>query len=282
MTTPTRLRLESRPTALRPLTDPEAERLDEAMPGIPSVKHCITCGGSKVFLWKDPQGRPAEYDCPCIDQRIMHRYFLHCGLDVLYHRLGWDDADQVDKAVMDRALAYTEHIDAHIRTGQGLILRGKQTGTGKTLIAALLFKQILSMGKDGYFTTFSDMLDANAVGWRNEEERRWFIKRVRNAGVLVIDDVGRENKDAGGKSLGMVESTFDQIIRARHNSCKPTIITTNETEETFSARYRANIMSLLSGICDVIEVPGQDWRDRKADARLDEAKQGLSRPIVVW
>lgn len=278
MSTVARLRLEPRPSTIRVLTDPEGQRLKTLHEGLPkSLAHCITCGGATTFMWRDQHGRPAEYDCDCRDQWIMHRYFLHSGLDVLYQRYSWADTTGVDPAVMDKALAYCDHIDAYMRTGRGLVLRGAMTGTGKTLIAALLFKKILAMGHDGYFTQFNDLLDANAAGWRNEEERRWFVRRVRNAGILVIDDVGREYRNAE-----LVESTFDQVIRARHDGCRPTIITTNKDEGWWSTRYQGNVMSLLSGTCQVIDVTGQDYRTKQAAAADEEAIAGLIRPVVVW
>lgn len=270
--------LPPRPPAIRLLTDTEAERLRSTYPGIPkSVSDCITCGGAKVFRWR--QGADlVDYDCPCADQWIMHRYFLHSGLGVLYQRYSWTDAGSVDTAVIDAVIDYDSHIDAYVRTGRGLILRGAKTGTGKTLVAALLFKAMLAKGIDGYFTQFNEMLDAHAAGWRNEEERSWFIRRVRNAGVLVIDDVGREYV---GRGVELIESTLDKIVRARHDDCKPTIITTNKDDEFFSARYQGNVMSLLSGTCDIVEVTGQDYRATQAENAKFEAREGLTRPIVV-
>jgi DNA replication protein DnaC len=270
--------LEPRPQALRGLTDPEAERLAELHPGLPSVKNCITCGGSKVFRWRGPDREPAEYDCPCIDQRMMHRYFLHSGLGVLYQRYSWVDAAGVKSSVMDEAFDYVDHMSAFIRTGRGLILRGSMTGTGKTLVAALLFKKMLADGHDGYFTQFNELLDAHSAGWRNEDERKWFIRRVRNAGVLVIDDIGREY---AGRGVELVEATLDKVIRARHDECKPTIITTNRDDEWFQTRYQSNVMSLLSGTCEVINVTGEDYRERQRQQAKFEAQNGLVRPIVV-
>jgi DNA replication protein DnaC len=261
------------------LTDVEAERLNSTNPGIPkSPKNCITCGGNKTFRWRGLDGQPVDYECNCIDQWIMHRYFHHCGLGTLYQRYSWTDARSVDSKVMDEVLEYSSHIEAYVRTGRGLILRGAKTGTGKTLVAALLFKAMLAQGIDGYFTQFNEMLDAHAAGWRNEEERAWFIRRVRNAGVLVIDDVGREYV---GRGPELIEATLDKVIRARHDDCKPTIITTNKDDEFFNARYQGNVMSLLSGTCQVIEVTGEDYRPIQEENSKQEARLGLVRPIVV-
>lgn len=276
--------LHARPPGIRQITDVEGAWLKEMYPGMPpTLAQCITCGGTKTFRWKALDGHVVDYDCNCVDQRIMHRYFTVCGLGLRYQRLGWQDATGVDDTVMAEAIDYVDHMGAYMRTGRGLILRGATTGTGKTLVAALLFKKMLAEGHDGYFVQFNRLLDMEADGWGRgesaEENRRWFTRRIRNAGVLVIDDIGREY---AGRGMERIEATLDTIIRARHDDCKPTIITTNKDGEFFSQRYQGNVMSLLLGTCQVIDVPGvtdhRDWAQEQADY---DAKHGLVRPVVV-
>lgn len=272
--------LPSRPQGLRLLTDTEGERLNAAHPDIPkSLAHCITCQGRKVFMWRGPDGSPVEYDCPCIDQRIMHRYFLHSGIGLRYQRLRWLDIDQgaVDMAALNRVLEYGEQAEHLVAIGAGLTLQGSAMGTGKTMMATLLLKGLLAQGIDGYFTQFNEMLDAFTETWRNAEERAWFTRRVRNAGVLVIDDVGREN----AARAEVAEAMFDMVLRARHDNCKPTIITTNKTPEAFESRYRSNIMSLLSETSETIEVKGADYRPVAQGKALEEKRLGLTRPVTV-
>lgn len=276
------LDLPTRPDGIRPLTDEQAARLRKFHPRLPrSLDECITCGGAKVFRWKDEAGNPADYRCNCRDQWIMHRYFLHSGLGKMYQRLSWTDAVAVDKRTMSEVFDYLDHADAFMRSGRGLILRSPQRGNGKTLVAALLFKAMLAKGHDGYFTQFNELLDAASAGWRDEEERAWFIRRVRNAGVLVIDDVGRENAETSARGLGMVEATFDKVIRARHDDALPTIITTNKTEEEWEKKYQSNILSLLSGTCRTVQVTGGDYRPVFNAQQDQEDRLGLIRPVVV-
>lgn len=264
----------SLPPGVRTLTDPEADRLKAMHPGLKGPDNCITCGGTKTFEW--PKG--TVNDCRCIVQYVLHRYFLHCGVGLRYQRLGWNDTDNINPAVQMKVLDYAENAEANVRAGLGLILRGEGKGTGKTLMACLLLKKLLAdHGIDGYFTQFNELLDDHTAGWRDEDQRAWFIKRVRNAGVLVIDDVGRENRNRGA----VVEALFDSVIRARHDACKPTIITTNLSAEDLRTGYSSNVTSLLSGVCDDIEVVGTDYRERARADLIAEVREGLSRPIVV-
>ncbi len=276
------LALKPRPPAIRILTQIEADRLDDLYKGLPaSTADCITCGGAKTFMWIDDHAQPAEYDCNCNDQRIMHRYFLHSGLRLLYQRFSWQDVHSVEERALDQVREYANNIEPYMRSGHGLILRGASKGTGKTLMASLLFRQILAKGHDGYFTQFNDLLEENSAGWRSEEQRQWFNRRIRNAGILVIDDVGRENEQGSKASVGMVESVFDRVIRSRHDDCKPTIITTNKDEQWWSTRYQSNVMSLLSGTSRVVEVGGPDYRPEWDRTNVKDAISGLARPIVV-
>lgn len=264
----------SLPSGIRLLTDAEVERLDAMHSGFKGSTACPTCDGKKTYEW--PEG--TVNDCDCNSQRILHRYFTYCGIGMRYQRLGWLDVTHVDPVARDKVFDYADHAGAYIHTGLGLNLYGKDMGTGKTMLATLLLKQLLSAGIDGYFTQFNELLDSHTATWgNNPEERAWFAKRIRNTGVLVIDDVGRENVGR----LNVAEAMFDTVIRARHDACKPTIITTNKTPEEFESLYRSNIMSLLSGVCRLVPVAGSDYRPIESDKTLEETRKGLRRPIVV-
>lgn len=267
------------PSGIRVLTDAEAERLRKFHPRLPrTLSECITCGGTGSFRWKGEQGEPVTYECNCRDQWILHRYFLHCGLGKMYQRMSWTDAHAVDQSTLAQVFDYLDHADAFMRSGRGLILRSPQRGNGKTLVAALIFKAMLAKGHDGYFTQFNELLDSNAAGWRDEDERRWFSRRVRNAGVLVIDDVGREYS---GRGVELIEATLDKVIRARHDDALPTIITTNKTAEEMAQKYQSNVLSLLSGVCRTVDVTGADYRPIFMEQQDREDRLGLTRPIVV-
>lgn len=268
------------PPGIRVLTDEEGSRLNALYPDLPrNLKQCITCKGERTFLWRGSSGEPIQYACNCVDQRILHRYLLHSGIGLRYQRLSWVDLDSaaVDAKALDRVLDYGAHAEHYVSIGAGLMLQGKDMGTGKTLMATLLLKALLASGIDGYFTQFNEMLDAHTAGWRDEEQKVWFDRRVRNAGVLVIDDVGRENKNR----IDVVESMFDSVLRARHDNCKPTIITTNKTADEFQSLYRSNIMSLLSETSEVVTVKGADYRPTVQAKQQEERTLGLTRPVVV-
>lgn len=268
----------SLPPGIRTLTDPEIDRLNDHYQGIKGKtpeRDCPTCRGAGTYQW--PLG--VQNDCNCRVQFVMHRYFLHSGIGIRYQRLGWDDAVAVNKGVCAKIISYADHAEANANAGRGLILRGESKGTGKTLMAALLLKMLLADHKlDGHFIQFNELLDSHTATWgNNPEAKAWFAKRIRNAGVLVIDDVGRENKNRHEVSSAL----FDMVIRARHDNCKPTIITTNLSADDLRTGYSSNVTSLLSGICEDIEVPGIDYRPTAEENVAVEIVNDVRRPIVV-
>lgn len=266
------------PAACRSLTDPDRERLKRDNPDLWAnpEKTCLTCQKQGTFKVRSDE-EIATFDCDCNAQWKLHRWLLNSGLGLRYQRLSWTHADGVNKQALNAAMDYLVHADRYVSAGRGLTLGSRDMGTGKTMMAALLFKGLLASGVDGYFVQFNDMLNLFSAGWRSEEDRKWFIRRVRNAGVLVVDDIGREHK---GRSE-VAEAMFDEVIRHRDASCKPTLITTNYTEDELRQGYGGNIMSLLSGINTYIPVPGMDYRPLLIEHAAADVRDGVTHPIVI-
>jgi DNA replication protein DnaC len=130
---------------------------------------------------------------------------------------------------------------------------------------------------DGYFTTFVDLLNNFSSGWRDDENRRWFEKRIRYVPLLVIDDIGKENKNLNN----MAANAVDGVLRSRVQNQLPTIITTNLSLKDFNNSYSSGVMSLVTETTIPYEFKGDDWRKNQHQRSLAEAKLLLSRPIVV-
>lgn len=285
-------RLEPLPPGIRLLTDEEAGRLRLRHPGLPRTPDdCPTCRGRKVFRWwaYDDEGAAsaAEYECPCLDQWVLHRYLLNANIGLTYQRLGWRDV-RAEQGAVDKVAAYLDHADDYLNAGCGLILWGNK-GAGKTMLAALVLKALLARGYSGYFTTFSEMLDLFTAGWHDRDEKALFYRRVKNAGVLVLDDVGREFKQrrmVAGQGMqdyttATAEAAFDEVLRHRVANSKPTILTTNLDMRQLEEGYGGNTMSLLHERSTTYHFTGGDFRDQ-ARMRLDEEiVQGLTRPVVL-
>jgi DNA replication protein DnaC len=277
----TNKQLAANPFGCRTLTDPEVARLRERYEGLWSDPHktCLTCmkekTGNTTFRARE-NGKIVTFDCDCLEQWELHRWLLHSGIETRYQQYSWQDITGIKPAIQMAVMTYMEDMAA-IRQGLGLTLWSTQKGTGKTLLGTLVAKGLMARGHDAHFTQFNEMIQDFTTGWRNEEERKWFIRRVRNVEFLVIDDMGRESK--GRENI--TESMFDIVIRARVNACNPTIITTNYTPTELLQGYGGNVMSLLSEVNTSIEVSGRDYRPTNNARIVKDASDGITLPFVV-
>lgn len=281
----------SLPAGVRGLTAVETDRLKQHYPDLPATPlQCPTCRGKTKFKWWDDpasaEREAIEYACPCPEQWRLHRFLLNSGVGLAYQRLGWADVSAEEGAI-SKANQYMANIDTYIANGLGLVLHGA-IGTGKTLIGVLILKGVLGDGYDGYFTTFADMVTLLMSTWDDPEDKRWFVQRVKNAGVLLIDDLGREHQQRRNTKDGMVEqvtatamSTFESVVRHRVASARPTIITTNLDIEGVGTRYGTNVLSLLSERATTYKFTGADFRPSSRMRFADECQADLTRPVVI-
>jgi DNA replication protein DnaC len=267
---------------VRILKQEESSRLNSLYPGLPtSLAQCPTCAGTKWFRWYDDYNSPTsknivDYDCTCSDQFILFKYFLNAGIGKQGQRLALGDAVGADAKALQMISDYLENSGYYVNRGMGLLFHGTH-GSGKTMLTTILIKQLLAEGVDGYFTTFNNLLDNFASGWRDDENRKWFEKRVRNAPLLVIDDIGKENKNLNN----MATNAVDGVLRSRVQNSLPTIITTNLSLNEFERSYSSGVMSLVSETSLTHEFQGDDWRPNQRERNQREAQLMLSRPIVV-
>jgi len=263
---------------MRTLTNFEASLLTDS--GY-TPTNCLTCRGKKTFRWWATDTRPSEiveYECRCVDQWIMYRYFEHCGIPLGYQRLGWGDATHMDSAAASIIFDYVGEADARVAAGWGLFFHGA-SGTGKTMATALLTKYLVSVGFTGYFTTFNgllSMLDSRDSAL-TKEQRQGVHDKILNAQVLVLDDPGREHR----ASIEFAVSAFDQVLRQRVASRRPTFVTTNYSMNEFEQRYTTPILRLLTERSDQHPFTGSDFRPSANKREREEISLGLSRPVVV-
>lgn len=271
--------LEPNPAAVRPIRDADLIRLTERYPALPKVlRDCLTCHGRRSFLWRAEDGEPVQYACPCDEQLLLHLWLLNAGLDLRYQKLSWADATGVDERVVEAVMDYADNAESYASNGIGMVLHGMR-GNGKTMIASLLLKKLMASGYDGFFTTFQGLLDLYTKGWgRNApEHQEWFDRRVKNAGVLVVDDMGREHDGR----LKVAEAAFDDVLRTRVMGDRPTILTSNRSIKELGELYSLNALSLLDEVSLVVEFNGEDYRSRQREIRVIESQLHLMRPVVI-
>lgn len=280
-----RFQLPSLPAAIRPLSTADSRtlitRYGAAVQTSPAG--CETCSGTKVFRWYAPHSRDpqtiAEYDCNCEDQFVLHRVLMNAGIKNRYQRLDWEDTEGVSPRSLSPVVEYIESSQGMVRSGIGMVFHG-EPGTGKTLLSNLLLKSLVAKGIDCYATTFADMIETFTSGWRDKDEKAWFNRRVRDAEVLYIDDLGRERN----KGLGSVgESMLEEVVRNRVAQQEPTFLSTNIDVSDLAGAYGGHTFSLLRESAIMVDFTGENWHLARSKARnLHEVKVlGLSRPVMA-
>ena len=134
-----------------------------------------------------------------------------------------------------------------------LILVGPD-GCGKTHLAAAIANERLSHGYPVFFITTPDLLDhlRSAYSPNSEIVYDEFFNQVRNAPLLVLDDLGAQTATPWAKEK------LEQLLNHRFNSELPTVIVTNIPIEQLEDRMRARLTD--PNLCRIYEVEEkQDW-----------------------
>ncbi len=123
---------------------------------------------------------------------------------------------------------------------QGWVLLEGSYGTGKTHLAAAIANERLKHGDKVLFVTAPDLLDYLRASYNPDSEWTYdeTFERVRNADLLVLDDLGVENPSAWAQ-----EKLF-QILNHRYVRRMPTVITTNQDIDKLDPRLRSRIADL--------------------------------------
>jgi DNA replication protein DnaC len=272
------------PASVRTLTEDEIERLRKTRTLPASPEDCPTCHGRKTFRWweKDrgilPQDRVAvDYVCSCVDQFLLHRYLMNSGLEMAAARHRWADLTALSPEVMAPLLEYLNDIEFFMLQGTGLFLHG-MNGAGKSMFASLLAKRVLQLGSYTVrYVRFTELLDHYRSSWRDNEQREWFEGSMRNAHLLVLDDMGKEYDGV----LRVAMSAVDTIIRFRTQNSMPTIVTTNLDRDDFQTRYAKSVNELVTEACRVSEfIIDSSWRASARNRKEIEYAQRVTVPIT--
>jgi len=248
------------------LSDEEADRLYERRPELKEGV-CPTCRGTKTYRWKGEQ-----HDCDCGMQVQLAKHYSASGIGMNYQTLGWSDYAQNPP---EELATYLRRHEDFISRGVGLLFTGT-AGTGKTLLATLILKELINLGYDCFSTTFARTIESFTATWGDAEEKSWFARKFMYSDVLLLDDLGKEWRN----SSRLPQSTFDMILRSRVQDGRPTLVTTNCTLQELETGYGAAVLSLLSECSIVLSFSGEDFRPQASRRTIDEISLGETRPLV--
>jgi DNA replication protein DnaC len=159
--------------------------------------------------------------------------------------------------------------------GNGLLLTGS-IGVGKTHLAVGMLQALIAgRGVKGLFYDYRDLLKQvqNSYNRNVQATELEVLQPVFDAEVLVLDELG------ASKPTDWVWDTVAHILNTRYNDRRTTIITTNYAnlpplgmelnaariamrEESLGDRIGERMRSRLQEMCVVVEMTGEDFRQR--------------------
>ncbi len=117
-----------------------------------------------------------------------------------------------------------------------LILVGP-SGSGKTHLAAAIAGERISHGYPAFFITVADLMDylRSAFSPNSDIPYDTFFDQVRNAPLLILDDLGTQTATPWAKEK------LDQLLNHRFSNELPTVITTSTPVQELETRIRTRL-----------------------------------------
>jgi len=240
----------------RPLADPDV---------------CPHCHGAGYVRLDVPVGDPAfgqAVACVCTERLLEERRLADLrrmsSLDAFRDKTfaTFDATPPGVREALEVARRYAE--DPH-----GWLVLSGGYGAGKTHLAAAIAHECIARGQSVFFSIVPDLLDHLRAAFAPSSEIPYdeLFDKVREAGVLVLDDLGAENATAWA-----TEKLF-QIINYRYNFQMPTVVTTNHR---LLAHMDERIRSRLSDMSFVrnVAIDCADYRERHGGRARQSAQPG--------
>ena len=243
------------------------------------IEICPICEGSGLEVIQQ-DGRQFARDCACRVQRRAQRMlerahiprrYEHCSLES--YETNFPSSHRTLGAAHLRARKFVEGYPVET-AGTGLLLTGS-IGVGKTHLAVGILQALVTeRGATGLFFDYRDLLKQvqNSYNRQVAATELEILAPVFEAEVLVLDELG------ASKPTDWVWDTVAHILNTRYNDRRTTIITTNYVnaaplgmeagarhsarEETLGDRIGERMRSRLQEMCVVVEMQGEDFRQK--------------------
>jgi len=120
---------------------------------------------------------------------------------------------------------------------KGWLVLGGPSGCGKTHLVAAIVNECINRGFPAFYITAPDLLDHLRTSFSPDSEVPYdeFFDQVRNAPLLVLDDLGVQS------ATPWAREKLDQLLTSRFNSELPTVIVTITPVEHLDDRLRTRL-----------------------------------------
>jgi len=208
---------------------------------------CPLCKGKGWLRHDVPFGHPdfgKVVPCKCTEKEFederLSRLERYSNLGPLT-RLTFDNLLQrgrsSDLQNQDRFYRCYQTARAYAESPKGWLVLSGPSGCGKTHLAAAIANHRIKQGNPAFFVIVPDLLDHLRATYSPSSDVAYdeLFERVRNAPLLVLDDLGRQS------STPWAEEKLFQILNHRFNAELPTVVTINslkQLDERLAARLQ--------------------------------------------
>ncbi len=238
------------------------EKYCECEKQYPYLIHEYTTGTTRVCVCKNTRETVKKIQKIFQNSHIPEKY-IYSRLDSFQTDFSDDPGIRTSLlAAFDMAINYLENYrQISLENRSGLYIYGP-TGTGKTMLASLILNELIYeyQVKSTYINITRDFFNPiratfnteNAMYGKGEE----IYNKIAQSDVLVIDDFGVQADSEWEKR------TLYDLINARYESMKPTIITSNEEPKKWKDLFNGRIFSRLEEMTNPIFIESMDFRTR--------------------
>ena len=256
-----------------------------------NTEYCEKCG-EKVFVEKELLGRVRKVPviCSCRKKELeeqkkreealekanrLQRLKKYSLMDEKFSECTFENwiAEEGDGKLYKLGINYCDRWQEVKKKNMGLLIWGKP-GNGKSYLSFCIANRLLESLVPVIAISSNGLLDKiketyNYYGKEGEVE---VINSIKNASLLVLDDLGAENTTTWAK-----EKIY-KIIDSRYRDNKPLIITTNLTPKQLKEKMIgedgvARTYDRIIEMCQPVEVKGESKRLKKASAKTKLLKE---------
>lgn len=179
-----------------------------------------------------------------------------------------------NKRAYDSCRNYCKFSKTALINNIGLYIYGENS-TGKTYLTACMANELVRQGYSVLFTSMQKIGNAIKSTYHNvgENTQDVVMERLSRITFVFIDDLGKEF--VGGKTSYNERLLLD-IINARYNNGKPTIINSNYSIKELASNYdldRAIIERIGEMSTKVISLTGHNFRRANYKSKEDIIKE---------